>query len=98
MKIIQKGHMPDGTSLQIEDWSETYPGTFAKNATLAAYPIAKQTSPEFLFVDRGRPFRCAYDFETEAQCQEVFHALEAGADLLEYAKYLHYPNRAKLLG
>ena len=30
MQIIRKGTTPNGTDIQIEDWSEDYPGTFKK--------------------------------------------------------------------
>ena len=34
MQIIRKETTPNGTDIQIEDWSEDYPGTFKKNATI----------------------------------------------------------------
>ena len=40
MQIIRKGTTPNGTDIRIEDWSETYPGTFKKNATIGFYPMA----------------------------------------------------------
>lgn len=41
MKIIRKGTTPNGTHIQIEDWSENY--TFHnKNATIGFYPMAKE--------------------------------------------------------
>ena len=30
MQIIRKETTPNGTDIQIEDWSEDYPGTFKK--------------------------------------------------------------------
>ena len=39
MKIIRKGTTPNGTHIQIEDWSENYT-FYNKNATIGFYPMA----------------------------------------------------------
>lgn len=37
MKILQKATTPDGTDIQLEDWSEDY-AIFPYGSTIAAYP------------------------------------------------------------
>ena len=51
MQIIRKETTPNGTDIQIEDWSEDYPGTFKKNATIGIYPIALNS----IYHDEGFP-------------------------------------------
>lgn len=50
--------MPDGTHIQLEDWSEhnseKYPDLYG--FTIGAYPIAQRTG-KYRFVEGGRPFR-----------------------------------------
>ena len=45
MQIIRKGTTPNGTDIQIEDWSETYPGTFKKNATIPDFSLFRVLLP-----------------------------------------------------
>ena len=39
MEIIERAIMPNGTEIQLEDWSEDFPGVC--ELTIGAYPIAK---------------------------------------------------------
>ena len=56
MKILRKDTMPNGTKIQLEDWSEhrtkEYPNLFGM--TIGAYPIAVNPS---LFRSSGETFR-----------------------------------------
>lgn len=57
-KIIKKDTLPDGTKIQLEDWSECntkeYPDLYG--LTIAAYPVAKNTS-KYKWVEAGSKFR-----------------------------------------
>ena len=57
MKIVRRDTMPDGTHIQLEDWSEKntpeYPNLYGY--IIAAYPIAKRSSA-YKLVLAGSPF------------------------------------------
>lgn len=57
MKIIRRDTMPDGTPVQLEDWSgknaPEYPTLYGY--TIAAYPIANRNS-KYKWVKGGEPF------------------------------------------
>lgn len=84
MFIREKGTTPNGTHIQIEDWNESYPGTFKKNATIAIYPMAihdiyDEENPHFpAYPKRGETFRSEFDFSTEEEAKEAFKALQSG--------------------
>ena len=54
MEIIERAIMPNGTEIQLEDWSEDFPGVCG--LTIGAYPIAKNTG-KYGWVQGGRIFR-----------------------------------------
>lgn len=54
MKIISKGRMPNGVKIQLEDWSEDYPGI--TGLMIGAYPIALATD-KYGWVRAGELFR-----------------------------------------
>lgn len=99
MKIIKKGKFPDGTDLQLEDWSEAYPGVFQKNATVSAYPVAVCSLPGQFSPKIGEKFRAQFEFDTGEQAKEAFRALLAGEkSLVDYAPLLWNKNYAPCLG
>lgn len=57
MNIIRRDTMPDGTQIQLEDWSDKntpeYPDLYGY--VIATYPIAKRSSP-YKWVTSGAPF------------------------------------------
>lgn len=57
MKIIKRGTLPDGTQIQLEDWSDKntpeYPNLYGY--TIAVYPVAKRDSV-YGWVVSGRKF------------------------------------------
>ena len=84
MQVIRKGTTPNGTHIQIEDWSESYPGTCKKNATIGFYPMAlhdiiDEDNPHFpAYPKRGETFRSEFSFNTEEEAKEAFNALQIG--------------------
>lgn len=54
MKIIECAIMPDGTEIQLEDWSESFPDVCG--LTIGAYPIARNTG-KYGLVQGGKIFR-----------------------------------------
>ena len=92
MQVIRKGTTPNGTDIRIEDWSETYPGTFKKNATIGFYPMAihdiyDEENPQFpAYPKRGETFRASLNFDTEMEALEAFVLLENGCR--EFTDYM----------
>ena len=74
-KIIEKGAMPDGVQIQLEDWGH--------HLTIAAYPTATRESR--VFVHAGEQFRLAMNYGTDAAKEPV---LQDYYDLLNGVKSL----------
>lgn len=65
MRIIKKAVMPDGTKIQLEDWSEDYP-FYAPCAHISAYPIAKFDAERvngWVYPKRNHNFRLNFYFD-----------------------------------
>lgn len=87
MKIIEKAVMPDGTKIQLEDWSENntkaYPELYG--LSIGAYPVAKNAT---LFTKRGENFRLQismkkYSGYENENVKADFEALKNGNRSLE---------------
>ena len=80
MKILKKATVTttsNGTfDIQIEDWSEDYPGTYAYGSTLATYPISKVDVVGPFAPKRGQKFRCAFEFKDNENAEAAFTLLE----------------------
>lgn len=88
MIILQKGRMPDGTAIQIEDWSEDY-SFFEYGSTIGAYPISKMGYSEQFKPRKGKTFRVQYDFKDEVEASQTFSELIKGTKTLkDIEKYL----------
>jgi hypothetical protein len=98
MKIIKNGTMPDGTAIQIEDWSENY-SCFAYADTITAYPIAKYTDTYSQFSPQaGKIFRAEFRFESYEVAKPIFENLVSGAIVLDsLRKYMTEPRYRKCL-
>ena len=97
MKIIDKATMPDGTKIQLEDWSEDYPKLFG--LVIAGYPIAQKTS-EFGFIQYGKTMRVDIDYlkkeNANEQAKADFEALKNGNKILKDLKE-RFSDRAKTI-
>lgn len=80
-KILEKAQMPDGTKIQIEDWTEIYPGIY-ELPMIAAYPRSKRDA---MWWRRGDTFRLALDqnFTSVTEVNETFQRLQYGVVSLE---------------
>lgn len=97
MKIIEMATMPDGTHIQLEDWSEhnsnEYPDLYG--FTIGAYPIAKNTG-KYGWVQGGKTFRLSISHNkfmeyTNDNVKEDFEALKNGTKRLQdLAKHFWY--------
>ena len=67
MKVLQRGQMPDGTEIQIEEWSENY-SFYTYGSMLAAYPKNRY----------GEKVRANKTFESAEEAGKAFNALKNG--------------------
>lgn len=89
MKVIQRDVMPDGTAVQLEDWSEDNTAEYPNlnGLTIGAYPIAKNTG-KYRWILSGKKFRLqismnAYRGYTNEQVAADYAALVAGEKTLQ---------------
>ena len=89
MKVIKTSIMPNGTEIQLEDWSEhnstEYPNLYG--FTIGAYPIAQRTG-KYRWVEGGQKFRLSiannsYSGYTNEQVQADYDDLVSGKKTLE---------------
>lgn len=89
MKVIEKAVMPNGTEIQLEDWSShnttSYPDL--NGLSIGAYPVAKNTG-ENRWVRSGEKFRLTISVNnrsgyTDADVRADFDALKNGKKRLE---------------
>ena len=83
MQIIERGIMPDGAKILIEDWSNDY-DFMRKNATIAVYPkavnsIYKNPDSRHPYPERGETFRASFDFSTEEEAKNAFRSMVSGS-------------------
>ena len=80
MKIILKNTLPDGTEIQLEDWSEHNTPEFPNlyGLQIGAYPIAANTGA-YRFVRTGERFRLTIAMNSHAgyHNEDVFADYEA---------------------
>lgn len=89
MKILEKAIMPDGTAIQLEDWSDKntkeYPNLYG--LCIGAYPVAKR-SGKYRIVRENETFRLSismnpYQDYTNEQVKEDYAALVNGTKSLQ---------------
>ncbi len=83
--IKGKTTMPDGTEIQLEDWSNEFPSSTNLWWAVGAYPVAKHSSGRLFGPRRNQEFRLTISFAEESDARECFRKLESGeAELLDY--------------
>ena len=89
MKVIEKAAMPNGTKIQLEDWSEKntskHPDLYGLQ--IIAYPVAKNTG-KYKWIVSGEKFALAismnsYSGYTNDDVKADFEALKSGEKQLE---------------
>lgn len=89
MKVIERATMPNGTKIQLEDWSEhnseEYPNLYGLQ--IGAYPVAKNTG-KFRWIEGGQTFRLTismneYTRYSNKDVKSDFEALKIGEKSLE---------------
>lgn len=89
MKVIERATMPDGTEIQLEDWSDKNTKQFPDlyGLTIGAYPIAERTG-KYKLIECGKRFRISisqnkYTGYSNDDVQADFEALKNGTKSLE---------------
>ena len=84
-KLIVHSTVNGDYSLQLEDWSNDYPSVYAKNALLAAYPVAKSSNygEHTTYPKRGQTFRLSMQFASEAEARTAMQELSAQKKILQ---------------
>lgn len=89
MKIIERATMPNGTEIQLEDWSENNTEQFPDlyGLTIGVYPIAKNTG-KYGWIRSGESFRIhisqnKYQNYSNDDVRADFEALKNGTKSLE---------------
>lgn len=92
MKVLEKGKLPDGTEIQIEEWSENYSNIpFA--STLGCYAISKMTRGGIFGPRAGESYRFQYDFISNEEAKIVFDSLVSGNKVLsDFTANMHNKN------
>src|SRR5690625_1483640 len=89
MQVITVNSMPDGTKIQIEDWSEDY-DFYAPNSTIGAYPIAQVNGKQFYSPKKSRTFRLSFKFSDELEARKAFDGLLKGKKhLIDFKKHVN---------
>lgn len=98
MEVIEKGNAPDGTRIQIEDWSMNY-SSYPRKSTIGFYPKAKHSlynddNSHFPpYPERGKIFRACFSFDSEEEAKKAFDDIVSGRK--SYMEYLdNYSNAA----
>lgn len=89
MKVIERATMPDGTEIQLEDWSDKNTKGFPDlyGLMIGAYPIAKNTG-KYGWIQSGEPYRISISENKYTSCSNDdvradFEALKNGTKTLE---------------
>ncbi len=92
-KILERAQMPDGTKIQIEDWSKVYPGVYDQ-PFIVAYPKSKQST---VWWRKGNLFRLELDknFDSMKEVIETFQRLLEGLVSLEELGKHYRDDRAR---
>ena len=95
MRIVLKGEMPDGTCLQLEDWSENMGHP---DFVIGAYPVSQNTG-RWGWVKKGETFRMSLEFRGDkGKAETVFLELQEGRSLGEYEELFWHPKYKFYLG
>lgn len=101
-KIIRRDILPNGTKVQLEDWSpcntKEYPNLHGY--TIGAYPIAKESTN---FIKKGETFRLSIphnpydDYTGDKILQDYDDLLNGNKTLEDLAEYYYDATKAKYL-
>lgn len=77
MKVLERGIMPNGTSVQIEDWSKDY-SFMNYGSTLATYPQSKKSHKGVFAPKENEKYRFSFKFTSFEETKKAFEDLIKG--------------------
>jgi len=77
MKVLEKGTMPNGTAIQIEEWNEDY-NFIPYGSTIASYPKSKASHEGQWSPKANETYRFQFDFTSQEEAQKAFNELISG--------------------
>ncbi|WP_275372659.1 hypothetical protein [Clostridium tertium] len=83
MKVLEKGIMPDGTHIQIEDWSSDY-NIHSYGCDLATFPKSKSTHSGPFEPKANETYRFEFKFDSNTDAMIAFNSLITGDKQLFY--------------
>lgn len=95
MIVLERGVMPDGTEIKLEDWEPAF--DVGDNLTIAAYPIAKRSVG--YFVEKGKRFRLQisankyFNYFNEMVKADYLALIEGKKRLEDLSGHFYYLNR-----
>lgn len=92
MKVLEKGIMPDGTVIQIEEWNEDYK-FLSYGSTLATYPKSKISLEGQFSPKANERYRFELKFDSYKETKEAFQNLIEGKIVLSDFKDKLYDRR-----
>lgn len=91
MEVLKVSSMPDGTKIQLEDWSDDY-DFIPPSSTLAAYPKSQVDKEGQFAPKKGRTLRVSFNFPTSELTEQAFNDLETGnKQLIEFKEHINNP-------
>lgn len=92
--IVCKGTTPNGTRIQVENWTADYPD-LCRAYVIGSYPISKHSLGGF-GPRIGKTFRCSFSIKDFEETRLIFEKLKDGTmtllDLEAFADRLDYFN------
>ena len=94
MVVLERGVMPDGTEIQLENWKDILADG---NLSIAAYPIAKR--PAGYTIEKGKRFRLQIsankysNYSNEMVKADYFALIEGKKQLEDLSGHFYYLNR-----
>lgn len=88
MKVLERGTMPNGTAIQIEEWHENY-DFYPYADCIASYPKSKM-SHEGAFAPKGNEkYRFSFHFPSTEDAKNAYNELLAGTkQLVDFVEYM----------
>jgi len=97
MTVVKSSVMPDGTKIQIEDWSKDY-DFIPPSSALAAYSVSKWTIDSSFGPRAGEIYRFQFNFADKAEIERAFADLTSGIkSLADFKDKLDRPKHAACL-
>lgn len=88
MKILKKNTLEDGSTMQLEDWSEDY-SFMPYGRTIAIYQKSKASIDGQFSPKLNKSYRFQFDFNNKEDAEKAYNELLSGMkDPIDYKNYI----------